>query len=71
MDLDRYFPAAAKPDAVKPKQKKTPPVNLDLTFLKQLKIDGAIKIGLLKSAGTKARNVRIDMESVSTKKTKP
>ncbi len=71
LDLDRYFPSAAKPDTAKPKQKKTPPTNLDLTFLKPLKIDGVIKIGLLKSAGTKARNVRIDMESVSTKKSKP
>ena len=71
LDLDRYFPSAAKPGATKPKQNKTPLANLDLTFLKQLKVDGQINIGHLKSAGATARNVRIDMESVNLKKIKP
>ncbi len=70
LDLDRYFPAAA-PDKAQAKRSKSPPVNLDLTFLKQLKIDGRLKIGLLKSGGTTARNVRIDMESASLKKATP
>ena len=70
LDLDRYFPPAAKSISEKPKQKKAPPGNLDLTFLKGLKVDGQIKIDLLKSAGTTARKVRIEMESVSPKKSK-
>jgi AsmA family len=70
LDLDRYFPAKAKLQA-HPTKKVSPPAKLDLTFLKRLKIDGRISIGQLKSAGTTARNVRIDMESVTPKKTKP
>ena len=71
LDLDRYFPPATKTIATKPIQKKSVPANLDLTFLKPLKVDGQIKIGVLKSAGTTARNVRIEMESVQPKKSKP
>lgn len=71
LDLDRYFPVAANRDATKSKQKKTAPANLDLSFLKPLKVDGQIKIGVLKSAGTTARNVRIELESLPAKKAKP
>ncbi len=71
LNLDRYFPSAAKPDQARSKQKQTPAANLDLTFLKQLQVDGQIKIGLLQSGGTTAQNVRIDMESVNSKQTKP
>jgi len=71
LNLDRYFPPAANSDQAQSKQKKTPASNLDLTFLKQLKVDGQIKIGLLQSGGTTARHVRIDMESVNSKHTKP
>ena len=70
LDLDRYFPATAKPQA-KSTKNISPPAKLDLTFLKRLKIDGRISIGQLKSAGTAARNVRIEMESATPKKTKP
>lgn len=62
LDLDRYFPTATLNKA-QAKRRKSPLVDLDLTFLKQLKIDGRLQIGLLKSGGTTARNVRIDMES--------
>ena len=61
---------AAKTIAAKPIQKKSVPTNLDLTFLKPLKVDGQIKIGVLKSAGTTARNVRIEMESAQLEKSK-
>jgi hypothetical protein len=71
LDLDRYFPSAAKVDTTKQRQRKTAPANLDLTFLKRLKIDGQIQIGVLKSSGTTARNVKIEMESAQPKKTKP
>ena len=70
LDLDRYFPPATKTIATKPIQKKSAPANLDLTFLKPLKVDGQIKIGVLKSAGTTARNVRIQMESAQLEKSK-
>ena len=70
LDLDQYFPAD-KSNAAKPKQKKTAPISFDLTFLKTLKIDGQIKIGVLKSTGTTARNVRIEMESSKLEKSKP
>ena len=70
LDLDRYFPPAAKTIVTKPIQKKSAPANLDLTFLKPLKVDGQIKIGVLKSAGTTARNVRIEMESAQLEKSK-
>ncbi len=70
LDLDRYFPPATKTIATKPIQKKSVPANLDLTFLKLLKVDGQIKIGVLKSAGTTARNVRIEMESAQLEKSK-
>ena len=70
LDLDRYFPTAAKTIAAKPIQKKSVPTNLDLTFLKPLKVDGQIKIGVLKRAGTTARNVRIEMESAQLEKSK-
>ena len=70
LDIDRYFPPD-KSTAAKPKQKKTSPTSFDLTFLKTLKVDGQIKIGVLKSTGTTARNVRIEMESTQLKKTKP
>ena len=71
LDLDRYFPPAAKVDTTKQRPKKTAPANLDLTFLKPLKIDGQIRIGVLKSSGTTARNVKIELESTPSKKTKP
>ena len=71
LDLDRYLPSATKVDATKQLKKKTVLANLDLTFLKPLKIDGQIRIGVLKSSGTTARNVRIEMESDQPKKTKP
>ena len=71
LDLDRYFTPAAKTIAAHPIQKKSAPTNLDLTFLKPLKVDGQIKIGVLKRAGTTARNVRIEMESAQPKKSKP
>ena len=70
LDLDQYFPAD-KSNAAKPRQKKTAPISFDLTFLKTLKIDGQIKIGVLKSTGTTARNVRIEMESSKLEKSKP
>lgn len=70
LDLDRYFPAKAKPPT-QPTKKISPATKFDLTFLKRLKIEGRISIGQLKSAGTTARNVRINMESATTKKTKP
>ena len=71
LDLDRYFPSAAKAGTTKQRQKKTAPANLDLTFLKRLKIDGQIQIGVLKSSGTTARNVKIEIESAQPKKAKP
>jgi AsmA family len=71
IDLDRYFPPATKVDATKQRPKKSTPANLDLTFLKPLKIDGQVRIGVLKSSGTTARNVKIEMESAQPKKTKP
>ena len=70
LDLDRYFPPAAKTISTKQIQKKSAPADLDLTFLKLLKVDGQIKIGVLKSAGTTARNVRIEMESAQLEKSK-
>jgi AsmA protein len=71
LDLDRYFPPAAKVEGAKQSPKKSAPANLDLTFLKPLKIDGHVRIGVLKSSGTTARNVKIEMESAPPKKTKP
>ncbi len=71
LDLDRYFPSATKAHTTKQRPKKTAPSNLDLTFLKPLKIDGQVRIGVLKSSGTTARNVKIEMESAEPKKTKP
>ena len=70
LDLDRYFPPTVKSEVAKQRQKKTSSTNLDLTFLKPLKVDGEIKIGFLKSAGTTARNVRIQMESAQLEKSK-
>ena len=70
LDLDRYFPPPVKSEVAVQRQKKTSSTNLDLTFLKPLKVDGEIKIGFLKSAGTTARNVRIQMESAQLEKSK-
>ncbi len=71
LDLDRYFPPATKMGATKQRPKNSAPANLDLTFLKPLKIDGQVRIGVLKSSGTTARNVKIEMESAQAKKTRP
>lgn len=71
LDLDIYFPPAANAKTTKRPPKKTPATNLDLSFLKPLKVDGQIKIGVLKSSGTTARNVRIEMESAQPNKSKP
>ena len=71
LDLDRYFPPAAKVDSTKQRTKKTEPTNLDLTFLKPLKIDGQVRIGVLRSSGATARNVKIEMESAQPKKLRP
>ena len=71
LDVDQYFSSASAPSTAKAKPRNAPPANLDLTFLKKLRIDGRINIGLLKSSGTSARKVHIELESAAPKKIQP
>ena len=67
LDLDRYIPPTIEPASGKATKIPAPPTKFDFTSLKPLKLDGDIKIGLLKSNGTTARNVKIHLESVAGK----
>ena len=70
LDVDRYLPAKTDSGSTITAKKNVPPAKFDLTFLKPLNVNGDIKIGLLKSSGTTARNVKLHLES-DTKKAAP
>ena len=67
LDLDRYVSTATDSATGNAAKKNAPPAKFDFTWLKPLKLDGDIKIGLLKSSGTTARNVKIHLESATIK----
>lgn len=61
LDADLYLPKKAAADAPKPAPQAEQP--FDLSALRKLNLDGSLRIGSLKVANVKSKNVRVDVKA--------